>query len=535
MKIKLNLILPIMLALSSCASNGETPVAEFKKNNPEVITSVRLLDHCPLTGSQEQSLGPSVLLAVLPSLVESSIKGIGEAIKSAGEAKSFVTTGKGTTDFYSFDENVVSLITNPETSCLVVFNAEVGGGAINPEFREDKAFFVAGKTRSGTLNHQFGITKSPKFYFEGSILPSADRSAFQLTPKTIYYGDKIGTKKDVREMVLNIAFGKPNASGEDATFALYTTNVKRGPSTPYHVTLAEILNRHDSKYLPLPAITADTTKRVDLFNTQKSQLKELIEQRRKVDQVLDPQILVLEDNIGKIRKKLESDLIRAKTALENAEKDCLAVPQDAEEACDVSTNESIKVLRRKFKLASKNDELISEKEQFEKTLAQIRNSNATSEKRKNLDASIKNLKRGIGKTRKLLSRSTPVNITATITETTDSNKFLIALGEAISGAAETAKEKVIENLTPEDEDQKIKDNIAELTLLYTARTEAIAAVSAWSVANSEYQSATDDTKSSKETALRLAYYNAKLKCEVVEEYSIVETSCTLLTTPPAIE
>nr|MCH9661395.1 hypothetical protein [Bacteroidota bacterium] len=195
-------------------------------------------------------------------------------------------------------------------------------------------------------------------------------------------------------------------------------------------------------------------------------------------------------------------------------------------------------INSRLALVLKNNVLKKEAMALEKTITDIdqaikvkRAALTKNQQRKNLTSAIKKIKKNIQDSLKKLENSTPTNVTATLSETKDANKFLIALGDFLTSNAETAKNVATKGLTPKDKEAELQKNVDALTKLNTVQTTAITSVSAWSLAKNTYEGSGNDA--SRLAELRIAYFKAKLDCDIVESHQIIEPSCLALVEPPS--
>lgn len=519
-------ILVCALTISACALFDSSEINDktsMTSNKPETITRVLFEKKCPMTKAGTQSIVGGLALALVPPLVESGIKGLGNAIKAAGAKKSYSTNAIDTINFYSLDKERRAFTANQSNSCIVIFRAKVNGNKVTDKFRESKIF----SNRALYLFKKHGISDTPKFYFEAILIPSDDRSAFRLDPKMVFYGEKIGPNNDDKELVVNLTFSTPSSSVEGAPFAYASMTIDRHNGV-YHVSGEELLYPYRSKYLPLPTPSSTASEAITIYALQATQLKDLKKQRLELDRKEDPGVTVYEKLIEDIKLKIESGIYIAEKNLAREISACEVNPE-----CNIRKNESISELKEKLEDLMRNEKLSNKKMNLENKLKNRRSKLTSSVLRSNLDKSINTLENFLTLSEKILKKSTPVNVSATLTETTSANEFLIALGDALVGSAEAVKTKLTEKLTPVDEETELEKNITKLTALNTLRTTAITSVGEWSVINSEYHSAAIAKKELLLPGLRVAYFKAKLNCDIVNTYNIVEPMCLLLEEPPA--
>ena len=137
-------------------------------------------------------------------------------------------------NFYAFNEAGNHLVKNKSNTCLVIFRAKAYG-KMTEAFMGSTIFDLGNESGSKKLFEKLQINDLPKLYYEALINTSSDRTAFQLVPQLIYYGDKIITKRDNVSLVMNLTFSKPADGSDDKAFAIYTTALKRSDGVSFKV------------------------------------------------------------------------------------------------------------------------------------------------------------------------------------------------------------------------------------------------------------------------------------------------------------
>ena len=553
-KFTLLLVLSITGAIltSGCANmtslfrGSPKPDIDLTKPKPKIVTGLQFRETCPVSKkSGKKFIGAAaVALAVIPPLIEKGLNGLGEAIKKAGAEKTYTAEANQAIDFYSLDPQSNSLIANKKITCLIVYRAEINGEKedanknISPNwksFSESKIF----KSASKGLSKDFGINSEPKFYFEATFSLSNDKTAFQLIPRIIFYGDEIGPHTGAESLVLNVGFEIPSSSKDKNTFAHYTTVVRRGEGK-FFVGNPHLLKTYRSKLMTLPAASTTANESLTIYKQQVTSLRDFESQLALLDKSEDPKIVALSTNLAvsksqlsALKAKIASQVTQARISLEDAIEICRKNLQ-----CDIKNDKEIISLTTQIRLMEKNNVLKKEAMALEKTITDIdqaikvkRAALTKNQQRKNLTSAIKKIKKNIQDSLKKLENSTPTNVTATLSETKDANKFLIALGDFLTSNAETAKNVATKGLTPKDKEAELQKNVDALTKLNTVQTTAITSVSAWSLAKNTYEGSGNDA--SRLAELRIAYFKAKLDCDIVESHQIIEPSCLALVEPPS--
>jgi hypothetical protein len=496
-----------------CSSTPPTSAVD----DATMVTRVHLTNQCTITEAELESYGSALALALVPPLVESGLNALGGAIKKAGEAEIFTTSHLTTMDFYTLGDDGTTFASNQNEACLVVYRANIGYTGAGDDLINSKVF----GDRATKLYRDYRIVGVPSFYYEALLQPSNDRSAFRLEPRFAFYGESLGVKKKVKELVLTFNFAKPHSSSEGKTFAAQSITFKRGDS-PLVIEDPELLTGYASGYMNIPAISKPASESLTLYGTQRAQIKQFEDQLFALDRVDDPEVAKLSKDLALAKSAKASKLQTALTKLEHAKK-------------DGESEAKILELKRVVDAIVTDEEAGVNIANLESAISARRGALTGSAQRVNLTRSIAKLKGNIARSEQLLNRSTPVNVTATLVETSNANQFLIALGTAIEGAAGTAKTKVTEALTPEDPETKLGEDVTFLTKLNGLRTKAIGSVEQWRLAGIAYSNATATAKGAAHSALRIKYFQASLDCNIVELNDIFEPACLALEEPPELE
>lgn len=515
-------LLPTLLLVVSCktiASPG-TPEQSGQRN----VLRVALKSICPtdLSGAQYESLVGIVALSVIPPLVQSGIRGIGSAIKKAGEARAFSLSATDTMDFYSIDETGHSFVLNPASICLIVFRGKVGQDG--HKALEDHEFF---RRFARKLNLDLDLVAPPEFYYEAYLRPAREGTAFKLEPKLVYYGNRIGPNRRDKELVMTISFATPAKTiGEEEAFAIFSTTFVRPSTGELKEGYPFQLQSYQSSYRTLPKASGVSQDTLTAYTTDAAQLETYKEALSALDREEDPEILVLDRRLLDLRSERSSAIDMARRALDHAR---LAFTGAAD---DEENRETIAGLRRQLDEARGEDELATDIRRTKEDIASRRQGVPATDQRKGLVGAIEKLEEQNRIAFESLSRSTPVNVTVTLVESTDANRVLVAIGEALEGAADDVKEIVVASLTPADPEAELAKTVADLQNKSALRTEAITAGEAWRKARNAYDVADEQSKPEKLSNLRVQYLAAKLKCDIAEASGVVEPVCFALSIPP---
>jgi hypothetical protein len=271
--------------------------------------------------------------------------------------------------------------------------------------------------------------------------------------------------------------------------------------------------------MPLPAVSKALSEALTLLSTQRSELRRLEGLLKNLNQKADPELAAL--------NKSKADAITEKVSVQELAE---AKLRDARAInADVSV---ILQLTRELEKIKRDDSIQKRIDKLQDTIDfRVKNIDSTAERR-NLNITIPALRVNIKRIEERLNNSTPVNVTASLVESSAPNKFLIALGSALEGAAETAKEKVSEALTPKDPTTKLQEDIDLLTKVNTVIQKAITSVEIWRAATVAYEKSNKEGKAAALSNVRSAYFNANLDCIIVNKYDLLEPSCLSLVEPP---
>jgi hypothetical protein len=521
---KVLILITLMLNVVACEvtqnkGNTKNKVTNEISNRPEIQTKVIFQEECPVSEVKTESFLGGLALAIIPSLVESGVKSLGNAIKKMGEDEPFTTSISKNVDFYSLDSSTNSFTINSSSYCMIIVRGQVNADKPTDSFTKSNAF----STKAKMLFRKYGLSDTPKFYYEATLVPSNDRSAFRVEPKFIFYGDHLGPKNS-KNLVLSVGFGKPSAVN-DSTFAIFNSNLSRNGKT-YHINDSRLLEAYNSAYLPLPAVSSTASAAMESYKLQQTQLVSFKTQLLNLDKKEDPEISKLEKSIAILKELSTSKYVKAEIALNDAIALC-----EHNDSCNLDSDENILKLKQALENTKNTQELTDAISKIETQISERRTTIEASTQRTSISKAIVILESKISVAKRTLNQSTPVNVTATLTETGNGNKFLVSLGEAISGASGTVKEAVTTKLTPDDKEAELADTTTNLTTINTLRVNAITKVDLWNTKNTEYKSADDSTKVTLLPSLRIAYLQAKLDCDIAAANEVVEPICLTLEAP----
>ncbi|WP_316157959.1 hypothetical protein [Cupriavidus sp. BIC8F] len=140
-----------------------------------------------------------LVAAVAPKLIEGAVDTAAEALKAAGQTKTFVTTAKSATDFYSVSQDADLAV---EVNCLVI---------VRGVFDETKSSTPQWAQNSD----EFKGLQSANFQVEAKLKPLRGLKYFQLVPQYLKVGEfdehSVFSRKD-RDYVAAVTFTVPGAA-----------------------------------------------------------------------------------------------------------------------------------------------------------------------------------------------------------------------------------------------------------------------------------------------------------------------------------
>lgn len=506
----------IKIWLLSLLTFGASAVDELVTDAPGLLTKAFLFDECPISKNRSQSLGVGLAALIIPPLIEKGIKGIGTAIKKAGEEKTFNYQTDIATEFYSINKDSLSVHFNANNHCMVIIRGIFG--AEKPNFKSKLVNQSPFKDVSNILFGKTGLLDLPVFYAEYILRKSIDQSAFRLEPKIIYRNGTFSNNRKIKDLVLNITFSKPDVTGNGSAFANFTTKFI-GKKVNWLVRDRKLLENYGSGFMPLPSLSDkanENQSKLQALYTQKVTLKKQLDALLKKE---DPKLVAKRKKLKKYIDLKDNELLPLREKLEIS----ITNGADKNEIKKIESEIEKKTIKSEYK------QLIARLEEDIEKIVKLgllqENTQTTVNSLNTIDKKVKNLLKS--------SRpNTPVNIKVHFIETKNANKFLVDLGEVLEGQAEAATNLIKDEITGVASDARETQNLVDLTSMTTLRKTAIESVNAWRLKQTEYEAANEGERVNLLAGLRTAYLTASLDCKIVESKSIVEPSCLTLIAPP---
>jgi hypothetical protein len=377
------------------------PLAAKPRSGMQGIAAIEP-GYCKTTGGNEGLIG-MVLAAILPGLVKSGVKGIGDALTKAGQPDETTISGAASDHFYSLDQ--AKSANGLTTRCMAFQVVYDGPQADTQNFRSEARKFY----------DERGQQKAVAFLYTARVELAGDGSAWRLVPETIHVGPSLTASAKGnrgRDLVLTMTVQGAAAKDNENVLATRSVNIAR-VADRLDTNLIGAGETETASYgtgwMPLPAVQGDIA--AGFIEAR----KRLIE-RQKLEQI-------------EARKPAEQERLAELNRL--SEHDAKA---------------------------------------FAKVL--------------------------------------PITVKFDLHETTDGNKFLMRVGEFISGQSDKIAAPIIEQLDPA---KRREAEVKALTESTGLRVDAIAAIAAWNADKKEVN--------------RL---KAQLACDKLRVYQIEESACSAL-------
>lgn len=316
--------------LTACVSNPP-------KNEQNTAMATRVYSHvqCPKV-SKPEALTEVLAGLFLAPLIESSIKGLGEAIKKAGEDQ--VTTRTATTvdHFYDItlgkkagDETKIG----QNIGCITVIYGQTSNATgqaakeVQKKFEERFKSVHSKLTSYATINNYLSpddptsgnleFSDDVRFFAQYSIQLSEDKTALLLEPKMVLIGGPFakpkGSSSGKRDIVLVVSFKLPSQGGGDEAFAVLTSNFSAVED--YTVQEGTALLGHSTGWMPMPPVPDNVATRLTANATRRIDLQSFVDLQEDLRTELESDGLTPAK-----RKELEKDKASAKRSAERLQK-----------------------------------------------------------------------------------------------------------------------------------------------------------------------------------------------------------------------
>ena len=360
------------------------------KDKPEYKTRILVSNACTAGDGAESIFGAIAGVALKP-IIEAGVKGLGNAIKKAGEDKVTIKKAKQATHFYSIelgdgaqDETKVNL----NVGCITIVDGALSTANADADKELDKITLVNNFLKA---NGQKALEESDanrflnpipgerlrryfssdiRYYGQYNVVVSSDKTAFRLQPQEALIGKpfKKSNKSKDRDIEIIISFDLPASNEEGATHAVSTSSFKKAKA--YRYFAERDLSENGTGWMPMPGVTKSV---IDRINSN---------QKRRID------LQALEDKLTSVQTDLRAVGLTAKQKVEF-----------------VKMESATKLAIKRLESLIENDEDV-------------------------------------------VSDATPITVKASIIETQKGSKFLQKLGEFIAENNETIGKPIFESIDP---------------------------------------------------------------------------------------
>lgn len=186
MKHSLLIVALVVASTLGTVSAAPPDLSGFSGTDQSTQLTAWLDDTCPVVRTTGlEAVGPALLAALAPKVVEKGVQALGNAIKKAAGVDNQHTTLTATTTghFYTIDRVKGNRARNVQIGCLVLHKPSTDGDL--------------------------------GFYFEGNVIVSNDMTAFRVMPRLVAYGERFNPRgrTEARDLALSVRFSLPG--GED--------------------------------------------------------------------------------------------------------------------------------------------------------------------------------------------------------------------------------------------------------------------------------------------------------------------------------
>jgi uncharacterized small protein (DUF1192 family) len=427
----------LALILTACGKPGGSNPTTGATPPAAVMTETRmfLTSGCPVSGNNKE-LAPILLAAaniLLPVIIDKTFDIAASAARKAGEAKTTEIPATAGGMFYRVgfkDEQPQDISRHGDLGCIVVVRAPFGDTSGNgPEFTS-KAWKDLQSTDLQSSLGKLGIAGEPLFYYEAWASLSPDRLAFRLSSQRLIYLDNFDKgvfgSKGERDLVLDFTFRKPAGNdSEDSAFGhsqivfndlkpgvVANSNALLGKATPW-MPLPSIEDRHQQ-------ILSAAVTRTGALATAKRELAAL--------QAPAPPTPI-PGSAAAIRAAKQSEL-----------------DQKNRELAKKTSSDKPDVTELRHRIAALEAEIAL----LDTEIGKVQLITAKNQQ-------IKTMTEEQGAAAKALSGFAPFNLTVTVRETKDANKYLLALADILDASKADLKTAAKDRLVPANRDRVKSD------------------------------------------------------------------------------
>ena len=399
-----------LLVAMGCASNANSDSSGKSALGEKLVTRVYTDVTCPEQPTQE-ALAEILAGLFLKPLLETTVKGIGDAIKKAGEDQVTTRNAKSISHFYSValgsgaqDATKVDI----DIGCVTVVHGRLFDPRTPADTKEKQArdfaerfsvqpadvgrYLSPAEPNGGTREY----TDDVRFFAQYALNLSDDNTAMYLEPITVLVGEPFKTPKrsakGSRDIVLVLSMKLPSQNGGDDAFAVATSKYIKTKSNT-RLSGVEVEDGR-SGWMPLAPIPKSISVRIAANAKRRVDLQSL------------------------------SDAANNYERLAAAEED-----------------------------SAKKKELLAKKAAA--------------------DISRKRLSKLITQDEEEISRVSPVTIEATLVETQKGNEFLVNLGSFISGKSSDIAQPIFDAIDPATKDKAASAELDNEDALRIAAIEAV--------------------------------------------------------------
>lgn len=224
---------------------------------------------CGVVSNQGNELFGALLAALLPSLVQAGVKGIGGALSKAASPDETTVIGSASTNFYGTTNEFVP-VTRQNCVVFVADTPDTIKGRLTINSTTDSFQNVTYQGTDGFLEKsdiEFlgsnGYTAYPLFYYVAKLETSPDKSAWRLVPTKIWIGPSLtngGLRGKGRDLVVTASLLGAAAKDEDNVLAAKSVNIKRVVANRWYsesgVGNSGKSERFATGWIPFPAMPA---------------------------------------------------------------------------------------------------------------------------------------------------------------------------------------------------------------------------------------------------------------------------------------
>jgi len=249
------------------AATGSGERRPFVFNSSTCLVDRGLID----SARAKESVIALLVGAIAPKVIDFVVNRGADALQRAAAAQTDSVAAKNGTYFHVYEKasnastGKISILGN--CVCVIVLDTNETWSAFKAEV--NKFAVTDGQVEGfrGSVGLTDQVKGGPVFYYEAAVLPSDDKTAFQLRPALLYYGKSLATAKAGDKRSLNVVYTFRDLSG--TALAAATLSL---PDVVVGNTRGPLDNNYlQAPWMPVIALSDATKEAISAEETKKPQ------------------------------------------------------------------------------------------------------------------------------------------------------------------------------------------------------------------------------------------------------------------------